>query len=157
MTEPTAGDERRADAKAQTHQRTEWVWATSYLLLVVSLISLTFYTRSIDQAGQACINRVVQSNTLTSENRLAAATEKDTAELERLSAEGALVASMLPENAGYDPVPSARALLLAIDTLIVELNDVIATRKANPVPNYENYCRDTAEATPTPTATKTVG
>lgn len=132
--------EDQAELDRRRRRRTDLVWAVSYLVLVVALVGLAAYTRSVDQAAQRCIGRVVESNTLASQAKTEAADRRDNAELTMLEAMRHAVAA----GDYLDRVAYATASLVLED----EIRRVLTIRQANPVPNYDRYCRDTAAATP---------
>lgn len=118
------------------------IWALSYLMLVVALVSLTVYTRGVDQAWRQCIPPVVKQNTEANQAARDAADRKDRSELRRLEANRHLVA-------GYAqgvPATTAEVRNAANDYVLAsleterELRRVMAARKANPLPDYQDVC-----------------
>lgn len=135
-----------------TTNRTEWVWAVSFLMLVTALVGLAVYTLRADRATEACIARVALTNVESAQARTAADDRKDRAELRRLEAMRHIVELRVtaPDAA---PAPGAaakafafaRAYDLASLEYEAELRKVIAVRKAHPVRSYKRFCRDTAQ------------
>lgn len=119
------------------------IWAVSYLVLVLALTSLAVYTRGVDQAWRECIPPVVKQNTEASQAARKAADRRDYAELRRLEANRHLVAgyaSGVPANAEDVRIAANDYVLASLETE-AELRRTIATRKANPLPDFEDLCR----------------
>ena len=118
------------------------IWAVSYLLLVVSLVSLAVYTRGVDQAWRQCIPPVVKQNTEANQAARDAATRKDRAELRRLEALRRLVilyAGGVPADAG-EVLNAANDHTLASLEVEDELRRVLTVRADNPLPDFEDQC-----------------
>lgn len=121
---------------------TQRIWAISYLLLVFALVSLAVYTRGVDQAWRECIPPVVKQNTESNAAARAAADRKDRAELRRLAANRHLVsgyAGGVPATA-EDVRKAAQDYIAASLVTEAELRRTIATRQANPLPDFEDVC-----------------